>query len=76
MVTIDAVQKRLQCRGAESDSAKVPIDSSGEHDFLRERVALYALSTAGTTRLLVRSRGHQLPEGVLTDFDLAAAAGR
>jgi hypothetical protein len=44
-VSIDAVQKKLQCRGAESDSAKVPIDSSGEHDFLRERVALYALST-------------------------------
>jgi CBS domain-containing protein len=40
------------------------------------RVALYALSTAGTTRLLVRRRPHQLPEGVLTDFDLAVAAGR
>jgi hypothetical protein len=44
-VSMDAVQKKLQCRGAESDSAKVPIDSSGEHDFLRERVGLYALST-------------------------------
>ena len=42
----------------------------------RVRVALYALSTAGTTRLLVRTRAQQLPEGVLTDFDLAAAAGR
>jgi CBS domain-containing protein len=40
------------------------------------RLALYALSTAGTTRLLVRRRPHQLPEGVLTDFDLAVAAGR
>ena len=40
------------------------------------RVALYALSTAGTTRLLVRQRPHQLPDGVLTDFDLAMAAGR
>jgi hypothetical protein len=37
--------KRLQCRGAESDQAAVPLDSSGERDFLRERVALYALST-------------------------------
>ncbi len=42
----------------------------------RVRMALYALSTAGTTRLLVRRRSQQLPEGVLTDFDLAAAAGR
>jgi CBS domain-containing protein len=40
------------------------------------RTALYALSTAGTTRLLVRRRPHQLPEGVITDFDLAMAAGR
>ncbi|HEY7455454.1 MAG TPA: CBS domain-containing protein [Thermoleophilaceae bacterium] len=38
------------------------------------RVALYALSTSGTTRLLVRSRPSALPEGVLTDFDLAMAA--
>jgi serine/threonine-protein kinase len=45
MVSSEKVQKRLQCRGAESDSAKVPIDSSGEQDFLRERIALYALST-------------------------------
>ena len=34
MVTSEKVQKKLQCRGVESDSAKVPIDSSGEHDFL------------------------------------------
>jgi CBS domain-containing protein len=39
------------------------------------RVALYALSASGTTRLLVRSRPNQLPEGVLSDFDLAMAAG-
>src|SRR5215207_3827561 len=39
------------------------------------RTALYALSVAGTTRLLVRSRPDQLPEGVLSDFDLAVAAG-
>jgi CBS domain-containing protein len=38
------------------------------------RVALYALSTSGTTRLLVRSRPNALPEGVLSDFDLAMAA--
>jgi CBS domain-containing protein len=42
----------------------------------RVRVALYALSLAGTTRLLVRRRPHQLPEGVITDFDLAIAARR
>jgi CBS domain-containing protein len=40
------------------------------------RTALYALSLSGTTRLLVRSRPHALPEGVLSDFDLAMAAGR
>jgi CBS domain-containing protein len=40
------------------------------------RTALYALSLGGTTRLLVRSRPNQMPEGVLSDFDLAMAAGR
>ena len=40
------------------------------------RTALYALSLSGTTRLLVRTRPGQLPEGVLSDFDLAMAAGR
>jgi CBS domain-containing protein len=40
------------------------------------RAALYALSLAGTTRLLVRSKPHQSPEGVITDFDLAVAARR
>jgi CBS domain-containing protein len=39
------------------------------------RTALYALSLSGTTRLLVRSRPNALPEGVLSDFDLAMAAG-
>jgi CBS domain-containing protein len=42
----------------------------------RLRVALYALSLAGTTHLLVRRKPHQSPEGVITDFDLAVAAGR
>ena len=40
------------------------------------RTALYALSLSGTTRLLVRRRPNQAPEGVLSDFDLAIAAGR
>ena len=40
------------------------------------RIAHYALSQSGTTRLLVRSRPNALPEGVLSDFDLAMAAGR
>ena len=39
------------------------------------RTALYALSLSGTTRLLVRSRPNEMPEGVLSDFDLALAAG-
>jgi CBS domain-containing protein len=42
----------------------------------RVRVALYALSLAGTTHLLVRRKPHKLPLGVLSDFDLATAAGR
>jgi CBS domain-containing protein len=42
----------------------------------RVRTALYALSSAGTTRLLVRRKPHQSPEGVITDFDLAVAARR
>lgn len=37
------------------------------------RTALYALSLSGTTRLLVRSRPNSMPEGVLSDFDLALA---
>ena len=41
----ERVEKRLQCRGAESGMASVPLDSSGERDFLQERLALYALST-------------------------------
>ena len=41
----EKVEKRLQCRGAESGTAPVPIDSSGERDFLQERIGLYALST-------------------------------
>ena len=46
------------------------------HPHERLRIALYALSQAGTTRLLVRRRPHQLAEGVITDFDLAIAARR
>ena len=42
----------------------------------RVRVALYALSTAGTTHLLVRRKPHKLPLGVISDFDLAVAARR
>jgi CBS domain-containing protein len=37
------------------------------------RTAVYALSLAGTTHLLVRSRPNELPEGVLSDFDLVRA---
>jgi CBS-domain-containing membrane protein len=40
------------------------------------RIALYARSQAGTTRLLVRRCPHQLAEGVISDFDLALAATR
>jgi CBS domain-containing protein len=42
----------------------------------RVRTAHYALSLSGTTHLLVRRKPHKLPLGVLTDFDLAIAAGR
>jgi CBS domain-containing protein len=38
--------------------------------------ARYALSLPGASRLLVRSKPDQLPEGVLSDFDLALAVGR
>ena len=38
--------------------------------------ALLELSRAGTTHVLVRRRPHLLPEGVITDFDLAVAARR
>jgi len=40
------------------------------------RSAVYALSLAGTTRLIVRNKPHQSPVGVITDFDLAVAARR
>jgi CBS domain-containing protein len=40
------------------------------------RTALYALSLSGTTRLLVRTKPDEAPEGVLSDFDLAVVAGR
>jgi len=42
----------------------------------RVRTALYALSLAGTTHLLVRRKPHKLPLGVISDYDLAIAAGR
>lgn len=42
----------------------------------RVRVALYALSRAGTTHLLVRRRPHLMPEGVVSDYALAIAARR
>ena len=37
----EAPVKRLQCRGAEPGLAPAPLDSSGERDFLGERLALY-----------------------------------
>ena len=41
----DGVRK-LQCRAGEtSGSEAVPLDSSGERDFLRERIALFAKAT-------------------------------
>ena len=41
----EANRKVFQCRGAESGMASVPLDSSGERDFLRERIGFYALAT-------------------------------
>jgi CBS domain-containing protein len=57
-----------------SDAITEQVRAIPAHESLR--TALYALSLSGTTRLLVRSRPNQLPEGVLSDFDLAMAAGR
>ncbi len=37
--------KKLQCRGAETSMTGVPLDSSGERVFLRERIALFARVT-------------------------------
>jgi CBS domain-containing protein len=56
-----------------SDAITEQVRAIPAHESLR--TALYALSLSGTTRLLVRSRPNQLPEGVLSDFDLAMAAG-
>lgn len=38
------------------------------------RAAVQALSSPGVTHLLVRRNPNVLPEGVITDFDLAALA--
>jgi CBS domain-containing protein len=65
---------RDRSRARARDAITEQVTAIGPNE--RVHVALYALSTAGTTRLLVRARAQQLPEGVLTDFDLAAAAGR
>lgn len=51
-----------------------PVRAIPAHESLR--MAVHALSLSGTTRLLVRSRPNELPEGVISDFDLAMAAGR
>ena len=63
-------------RGVASARDAITEQVTAIHPHESVRVALYALSTAGTTRLLVRQRPHNLAEGVLTDFDLAVAAGR
>ena len=41
----DVCIQKLQCRGAEPGSAPAPLDSSGERDFLGERLALYFSAT-------------------------------
>lgn len=63
---------RLLARASEAITEEVRAIPA--HESLR--TALYALSLAGTTRLLVRNRPNTMPEGVVTDFDLAMAAGR
>jgi hypothetical protein len=42
---VPAPRKLLQCRGAESGLAPVPLDSSGERDFFRERLVLFSRTT-------------------------------
>jgi serine/threonine-protein kinase len=43
--TVGGLVKKLQCRGAEPGQAQAPLDSSGERDFLGERLGLYFLAT-------------------------------
>lgn len=45
MSTAVPARRLLQCRGAESGQAPVPLDSSGERDFFRERLSLFARTT-------------------------------
>jgi CBS domain-containing protein len=40
------------------------------------RAAIYALALPGVTRLLVRSRDDDEPEGVISDYDLTVRAAR
>jgi CBS domain-containing protein len=40
------------------------------------RAAIYALALPGVTRLLVRSRANEEPEGVISDYDLTIRAAR
>ena len=63
-------------RSLESARDAITEQATGIEPQASVRAALYALSLAGTTRLLVRRRPHQTPEGVITDFDLAVAARR
>lgn len=63
-------------RSLESARDAITEQATGIEPQASVRSALYALSLAGTTRLLVRRRSHGTPEGVITDFDLAVAARR
>ena len=56
------------------DAITEQVRAIGPHQAVR--VALYALSMSGTTRLLVRRKPNVLPEGVVTEFDLGVAAKR
>jgi CBS domain-containing protein len=40
------------------------------------RAAIYALALPGVSRLLVRGRDAEAPEGVITDYDLTVKASR
>jgi len=45
MIDCEKGPQNLQCRGADSSDAVVPLDSSGERDFFRERLAFFAAVT-------------------------------
>jgi CBS domain-containing protein len=61
-----------RARSRAGDAITEPVRAIPPHECVR--VALYALSLSRTARLVVRSKPDQMPEGVLTESDLAITA--